>query len=99
MRLTLAFVFLASSACSQAVSPSPSRVADEARAPSATPSTSLPADVTLPSTKSTAALPTDALLVVVSRTRVALGADGRAVAIPDPATWANGLDAKYKNGL
>jgi biopolymer transport protein ExbD len=68
-----------------------------APAPSgATPTGPVPADVTLASSRSTRALPTDALVVVLSRTRLALGRDGATLAAPDPASWAQGFEARYK---
>jgi len=64
-------------------------------APSAA-SDPVPLDVTLPSSSSTTAAPDDPLVVVLSRTRLALGRDGAPLAVPDPATWSAGFDIRYK---
>jgi biopolymer transport protein ExbD len=56
----------------------------------------VPSDVKLPTSRSTVPVPTDPLVVVLSPTRVAVDRDGPTLAVPDPATWDKGLDAKYK---
>lgn len=57
-----------------------------------------PSDVALPSSLSTAAVPGDPLVVVLSRTRLALDRDGATLAVPDPATWSTGFGVQYKRG-
>jgi hypothetical protein len=58
----------------------------------------VPTDITLPVTRATSVFPTDALVVVVSRSRVAIGVDGLTLAVSDPSRWEQGLDARYKRG-
>ncbi len=55
-------------------------------------------DVVLPKSRSTVAPAPDALVVVLSKTRLALGVDGPTLATLDPATAAHGFDAKLKKG-
>ena len=58
----------------------------------------VPKDLTLPATRATTPLPGDALVVVISRSRLALGANGPTLAPVDPSRWELGLDGRYKKG-
>jgi hypothetical protein len=62
------------------------------------PNALVPADVKLATSRSTTLAPGNAVVVVLSPTRVALDRDGPPLAVPDPATWDKGLDVKYKRG-
>ncbi len=58
----------------------------------------VPTDVTLPATRATTPLRGDAILVVISRSRLALDASGPTLAPLDPSRWDLGLDGRYKQG-
>jgi hypothetical protein len=66
----------------------------------AAPSSAVAPDVTLPSSRATALVPANPLVVVLSPSRLALGRDGPPLAVPDvdPAAWSRGFEGRYKQG-
>lgn len=91
--LLLVAALLLASACNRGASSGPAAAGPAA---SATPAGRVPADVTLPSSPARASMPADALVVVLSRARLALGRDGPPLAVPDPDTWSAGFARRYK---
>src|SRR3974390_2194865 len=74
-----------------------SRTSRDAPAVTVSPEVSVPPDVSLPTSTATQAPSRDALLVVLSPRRLALGADGPTLAeVPPPDGAPYGLEARYK---
>ena len=90
-RLLILAVLFASAACDR-------KAPSGGVAPASASASAVPSDVKLPTSRSTTPVPSGALVVVLSPTRVAVDRDGATLAVPDPATWDKGLDAKYKMG-
>jgi hypothetical protein len=96
VRTPLVAAWLAVFGCTHGPSAAPS----EATSAPAVTSTSgpPPADITLPASSSTTPPSAGALVVVLSPTRLALGRDGAALAVPpaDHATWPLGFETPFK---
>jgi biopolymer transport protein ExbD len=96
-RITACGILIASAACDHGSRRATGAPSASESTPAAGP---IPADVALATSRSTTAIPSDPIVVILSRARLALGRDGVPFAIPgtDSASWSEGFDAKYKRG-
>jgi hypothetical protein len=94
----VAFLPLLAACAPAPVAVPPGAVASAPSAPSPPLPNTVPTDVPLPATRATTPLGKDAIVVVISRARLALDAGGPTLAQLDPSRWDLGLDGRYKQG-